>query len=453
MKFIDTTIENYYQILDPAWLKNDLFRSLFYLHSQPPLFNFLIGGVLILFDKNSGLIFDILYQIFAFGSVLLIYWNLRRFGANRWLAFLASAIWTVYPAFLYFQNLLFYPIPIVFLLLLATSCLLRSIKYNLSYHPFFLSLLALALLRTTYSLIYMILVSALLIAFEKNQRKQIAKAAIVPVALLLALTIKNIFLFGESSPSSWLGMNFSKVAIGALTKKQKETLVDQGTLSSVILSAAFEQISEYPKGVWGPAAENCVGPAALCEPFKTNGRPNFNFIGYIPVSHTFMSASLYAVRHYPLQYLLQVKGAINTFFSPAHRTVGVNERNFAPIIRWADFTDGLVCEEYANVYYANHCTGLAILFLASILAPVFLLISRGKELRANRLVTPIYFLLMTVLFSTLIDVSLDIGENNRFRFEIDALALILFVASLQIIANLLLAKFLAQRKTTQRGPA
>ena len=46
------------QYIDPLLLRNNLFQSIYYLHSQPPLFNLFIGLILKLFpepaEKRNG---------------------------------------------------------------------------------------------------------------------------------------------------------------------------------------------------------------------------------------------------------------------------------------------------------------------------------------------------------------------------------------------------------------
>jgi hypothetical protein len=51
-------IEPFWQYLDPLILKTDLLRGLYYLHSQPPLFNWLLGVILQLFPNHYEFVFS-----------------------------------------------------------------------------------------------------------------------------------------------------------------------------------------------------------------------------------------------------------------------------------------------------------------------------------------------------------------------------------------------------------
>ena len=77
MFYVMTPLNYFWQILDPQWLQYDLLRSLIYLHSQPPLFNALVGIGLGLFNQNLDQAFHIFYQVLAVAILLLLYTNLR----------------------------------------------------------------------------------------------------------------------------------------------------------------------------------------------------------------------------------------------------------------------------------------------------------------------------------------------------------------------------------------
>jgi len=80
MFFITTPLHHFFQVLDIRWLEEDLFNSLLYLHSQPPLFNFMIGLGVISFGNNIGEVFGFIYQIIALAIILLLYINLSMLG-------------------------------------------------------------------------------------------------------------------------------------------------------------------------------------------------------------------------------------------------------------------------------------------------------------------------------------------------------------------------------------
>ena len=76
------------QYLDPLLLENDLLRSLFYLHSQPPLFNFFLGAILkvspmpalsyeLLF-KTAGALIPLIFYGKSHADVVLVLKDLEK---------------------------------------------------------------------------------------------------------------------------------------------------------------------------------------------------------------------------------------------------------------------------------------------------------------------------------------------------------------------------------------
>src|SRR5688500_4689088 len=68
IRFDSTSLGWFWQFVDPALLREDYLRSIFYLHAQPPLFNAYLGGVLQVAPRHA-------YEVFwgcalAFGLVL-----------------------------------------------------------------------------------------------------------------------------------------------------------------------------------------------------------------------------------------------------------------------------------------------------------------------------------------------------------------------------------------------
>ena len=455
MFFVTTPLKHFWQILDPAWLKEDLFGSLLNLHAQPPVFNFLVGLGWMQSGKQIGEWFDRLYQFTALGVILLLYLTQRKLSTPLWLAWLLSTAWMLYPAFIYFQNFLFYPLLVQFLLLLAALLLgfasVGIAALNTPATPdtpangksssrrltgylvgFFLVLFLLFATRSSFNIVYVLLVLVLLLLSKNWNWKIILAAAAPTLVLLLVFTLKNLVLFGQFSTSSWLGMNLANVAISGLSQAEREALIAAGKVSPAVLPGPFNPIDEYPDEVWKPVAENCQGPPALCQPYKTNGEPNLNFIGYIPISQAFLEADLYALLHYPGRVLRQAGTGWRIYFSPALTTVFVNKKALTAISPLAELSDRIFCGQIADgyiradIYSASPCYRLQGLYLGIVLLASGLFVYRTVK----RWITPVervllIFILFTLVYSAVTGAALDLGENNRFRFETDALVVLL----------------------------
>ena len=90
VRFDDTPLYYYLQFVDPLLLQNDLIRSVTHLHSQPPLFNLLVGVVLKVFPEHYTFAFNAIYVGLGATLIVCMFRLMRRFGAAGWLAALGA---------------------------------------------------------------------------------------------------------------------------------------------------------------------------------------------------------------------------------------------------------------------------------------------------------------------------------------------------------------------------
>ena len=122
--FIATPLAFAMQYLDPTLLKNDLSRSLFYLHSQPPLFNLMLGLVLKLSPVPS-LSYAILFKTAGALIPLACYGTLSAIGVKRLAAVLITIVFMLNPTLILYENLLYYSYIETFYIALALFFLIR----------------------------------------------------------------------------------------------------------------------------------------------------------------------------------------------------------------------------------------------------------------------------------------------------------------------------------------
>src|SRR5262245_45155580 len=67
VRFHASPLNEFWELLDPKLLQTDLVRSIWYLHSQPPLFNLSVGIVLKLAGSHAAAAFHLLYLACGFG--------------------------------------------------------------------------------------------------------------------------------------------------------------------------------------------------------------------------------------------------------------------------------------------------------------------------------------------------------------------------------------------------
>jgi hypothetical protein len=70
-------VNGQWQLINIELLKNRLLESLWYLHSQPPLYNLYTGIVIKLFPQQYGLVFHAIHLFIGFISGWLLYFTLH----------------------------------------------------------------------------------------------------------------------------------------------------------------------------------------------------------------------------------------------------------------------------------------------------------------------------------------------------------------------------------------
>lgn len=113
------------QYLDPNILKTSFWQSLLYLHSQPPIMNFMLGAGVKLFPSSMILVFQVMFAAMGLGIALMMLSLAIDLGIPRGLALAATLLLEVGPATLMFENWFYNTYPTVFFLCLSAFCLNR----------------------------------------------------------------------------------------------------------------------------------------------------------------------------------------------------------------------------------------------------------------------------------------------------------------------------------------
>ena len=123
IRFAAETLGTLYQYLDPAVLREDLARGLYYLHAQPPLFNFFLGVVAKMFPESYSAVFSALYGAMALGTLLGMAWLMRRFQIPDGVSGAVCLLFALSPGFPVYRYWLFYTLPVAFLLVSSAVAL------------------------------------------------------------------------------------------------------------------------------------------------------------------------------------------------------------------------------------------------------------------------------------------------------------------------------------------
>jgi len=263
-------------------------------------------------------------------------------------------------------------------------------------------------------------------------RKMVIFAAIVPITLVTGWYAKNLFQVGEFTASSWAGMNISKIVTFRTPEKERKQLVKSGELSRFALIPPFRNPLVYLELLPNTPT---TGIPLLDKPETSLGTRNFHHLVYVQASKNYLKDALTIIRLKPQYYFRSIGQAFYIYFhsSSDYDPVLENRGRIMSLDIWWNrlFYGQWQSNETSidrNVSRSAEHVGwvIVIVFLTAVIGTAVYLWRQRDQLSAPlNLLT--LFMLYNILFVTLAGNLMDIGENNRFRFVIDPLLLVLFI--------------------------
>jgi hypothetical protein len=441
IRFEDISLYHYWQFLDVELLKNRLLESLFYLHSQPPLFNLFLGVVLKLFPQNTHIAFIVVYLALGLTLSVSVFILLLDFGVPRKTGLIVTLLFVIYPSAILYENWLFYTYPATTFLTLSAIFLIRFIKTRkTTYGVLFFTLLSfLVLIRASFHFLWFALYIALPFIYIKDLRKKILLTSLIPLIAVLFIYGKNYFIFGEFNTSSWLGMNLSRMTTDTLAPRGKIRLFENKAISKISTFSPWSPLEKYKPFIKNPGK---TGIPALDDEYKSKGAPNLNNIAYIDISRQYMKDSISIIANYPKIYLGGLKRSYSLyFFRPSSEYFVFNQKENRKQIR--AFEDlyyiillGKVPESKINKLppnmYVRFIFGnglFLLLWIPTIAVYCLYLLYKGLLRRFSdpAFELTIIFMFTTIFYLTLVGNLFEHGENNRFRFVIEPFMIIITV--------------------------
>lgn len=430
--FQTDAINDYWQMIDPLLLQTDLRRSLLYLHSQPPMLNLFTGLALQFFPSTYPTVFHAGY----FLAGLALAWSVYRLGLALdlppWLSLTASLLFTISPPVVLYEHWLFYTYPVAAALALSGVALYhfhhtQKFGWGLS---FFSLLAVIALSWSLFHLIWLLIIAATLFFINPN-RKMVFFAALFPILIVVGWYGKNYFLFGEFTASTWAGMNFSHPTTLRLPEQERTHMIQAGELSPFAQYPSFSSPRLYLKLL---PDTPLTGIPLLDETKKSTGRSNFHHLVYVKAGSYYQQDALRVIRTRPALYLRSIVQSFYVFFHSAsdYDFLDYNRQRIRAFeMGWNRLFFGQwqmneTLEQRTTNISLRHTGWLVLLaFLIAILGSIRHLWRQRKALGDAKTLL-ILFMGFNLLYVALAGNLFDLGENNRFRFVVDAYILLLF---------------------------
>lgn len=305
--------------LDEDILTHDLLYGLYYLHSQPPLFNLMLGlGLKVLPEERFSEGFAALYFLFGLGlfglcerlmSLLGIHWGLR-------IVLLAALLF--HDPLLAAERYLIYTHPLAFLIVLG---IYAAGKWILTERFAWLgvslcSLVSIVLMRSFFHLVLWMLPMLMviyLISFQGRHsfKKREILAGVFALLFGALFYAKNLMVAGEFTSSSWFGMNFAAMT-AYMDADRIQALLDEKQITPLVNIKRFSPPQTYID-YFGAAPR--TGIEALDATTKTTGKPNFNNYILIHASQEYARNTLTLITDSPWNYLKAVFNEVLIYFS------------------------------------------------------------------------------------------------------------------------------------------
>ncbi len=417
----------WWQTVPQDLLVNDLARSLWYLHSQPPLFN-LYGALFFRFFAGSPM------SAMQYGNIVLgaltsgcIYLTLLIMTKTRWLSALVGVLLAVSLGPFLFEAYMLYDILTCFLVTL-TVCLLGFFDHTkkiIFAAGFVLILSLLVLTRSAYHLIIVpAAVVVLVLASKRDWRRILLTSALISI-LPLAWYAKNEALYGFFGASSWGGFNLWKVASVTYSSEELAALAKEGVISRV---ASEEEI-------FRPASAYVKYGFDLTSDIPVLSRDDQHNINMIAVSKSYQQSAINLIRKDPRRYISGMITGYEIYCIPSfqfkHHAVNVSKL-WPAALTLAGYIEGSAFSPFHGVYFGSFFFFLVPLCLAAYVAVLAFSSFRTREgLLASMQALPVAtWIFILISYTTLISILFETGENGRERFYVEQLIFVLLISAL-----------------------
>lgn len=437
-----------WQLIDLDVLADDPLGSVWYLHTQPPVHNMVVGVVGWLPLPIAGSLFVLYVAALAVGG-LLLHDLLVRWGTGPRVAAAVAAFALASPGLVGTVAVAGYEVPAS---TLTIGALWSAQRYLGTGHAKWLLvtsavLTTAALTRGLLHPAWVVGALGLLLAVRPVSRRNAAAVLAVPVVLLGGWMLKNELLFGSPSMSSWTGFNLQRGVTAVMDEEDVRAAVRRGDVSELALEHPWGSFDHYRERGWSQSCRPRHGHPAVSRADKpvpgTGSVANFNHECLLPVYDQAQRDAVTLMRRDPGRYLSTRTAALATSFdvgSGCHTEVCTwMDAVYRPLLAGVDVHIGM---EDWNLPLLGDEEGMTVKVSLTLAAACCWVMVRGgmAAVRLRRLGwrgrhaarTGEVVWLLAAWTVTVVVVGGDLvefGENGRFRAMVDPLLLALPLAS------------------------
>lgn len=422
--------EDAWQNIPVAEMTNDSLLKIFLFHSQPPGFNLFLL-VIDQFGSNSAKIFHLFYVLVTCLCAWMLSDTVNHWTGNKKLTIGAGVVYSILPGTHLYTMWGFNTQLVAMLIMLSiwSFTLGKSQKNNYYFALCGISILMIFLVRATFiwfvAIFYLCIVLLSTSKLRDKHRTKLLFVNSIFILVIIFLTFKNILLFNFSSQSSWASENFAKMLIYSISSQESQSMSEKNACYKELLEVGvFQDVRQYPictktkfKSYLNPPANTILDSYIF-----DNGMLNYNHKSRLTLESKWRDFNYDLVSLNPK---ILLRGLFPSFTQERR---GSLVQYLWPNTDYKFIESNTIKLGSFGIIWSILLSPLPFLSISLILLFTYLMIR--KNLIKTYVSNGLAFALSMVMFFSSAYIFLEIGENQRYRTEIDP---ILIACSLSCI--------------------
>jgi hypothetical protein len=411
---------------DPADLQQRLLQTIYYFHAFPPGMNLLSGILLKLGGTHVAALAHLTFFLFGLVLVHSVYYLTRAVGLPARLRLVVAVAFSLLPQSIYFEHLYLYEEPVAALLCLSVALFHAALSRQSArvWVAFFAVCAIIGVTRSTFHLVWFVGMAGLGLWFNRRlERRCLVLAASMPAAMLLALYIKNLIVFGTFSAFTYGPSSYAHVTVSRMSPETRAEWVRENKLSPFATLSPYAGPREYLRLFGG--AERTDWPPQLTQLDRpTVHAPNFNHWVILEANRQRNADAWYYLRTQPLDYATNVLRGLRDLF-----TASTEWHPYTGTERSPHYQHRLVLGSYeAFVNALFHSFPVAPVGLYALLPVVMLwsarrawYLAQSDDRATMARGATIWLCLANITFVVAISSAVTFLESSRYRYQVEAL--------------------------------
>jgi hypothetical protein len=423
---IDSWMVNQLHHIPPPLLRADLARSVYYLHTQPPLWNLILGAILKLGGENWA--YGYLAMSLGLGLVLQssLFAVMRQLGVGRVPALLVACVYMMDPQVIAYENLVGYDSLAASLLTLLTALFLpaarRGAPWGLAAFAAVASVMV--VVRSNFHPLILLPWFGLVALANPSRYRGVVVATVLAALPCAAVLAKNKVVFGKASMSSWLGSQVVYMLQVDPDDPWIRGQVRSGAVSPLVLRKPLDTLDHYPDVDPGTPPSD----APVLTQARVEGIDNYHHFGYIAISDQYFRDAKVLIARRPRLWLRSFAQAAWTYLKPASVDGCFAYHNRDCLAGYVEFIDRWILLR-TRVGSRECYPVLALGVVAAMVSGAYLAVRGGRPPSSldDRRRLLVGFMLGNILLLAFVALAFDPRETYRHRTYTDPLSLALLV--------------------------